>query len=249
MKKILALAFLLIGSTALSTMAATANPTKANGDFISGSGIPSDQFTVGVAANGESVQLKARSADTGSPISLAGNVYTVLAGNSVDFPGTPAWRFDYQFSPGTLPPVTPDQYILTLNVDFDPGVGTTDFATISLPIGDGDTSPLNSWDDGDGFFTNPGSNAWSDNATPYVVSNSWHNGFAFWNTLFGKSYDPNALGEYQIDLSVAYASNPSLPVASSSILVNVVPEPSSMALLGLGLVGLTVAAWRKRRAV
>lgn len=238
-----ALALVCASAMASSSPAANVTPTKSGGDFIAGSGIPADNFTISTALTGESVALKGRLRDTGQPLSQSGNVYYVPAGLSVLSPPNPAWAFDYQFSPGTAGQ-TAESYLLTLQIDFDPGIGTTDYATIPLPVADADADPTNSWDDGDGFFLNPGSGAWSDDVTPFVVSNSGHLGFNFWTLPpFNKSYDPNVTGEYQINLTVADALG---TLASSTIFVNVVPEPATLGLVLMsGLFGAAVYLRRR----
>jgi PEP-CTERM motif len=208
------------------------SPTKANGDFIAGTGIPGNSFTVDTAGTGESVALQARGRDPGNPPVKNVNTYLVQGGYATN--GTsPWWNFDYQFSPG-LTGGAQSEYELTLKVDFDPGVGTTNFVTLTMPVA-GNGSLIN----------NPGT--WS-NATPYAVADSLNLGFAFWGTLGAPPFDPNVPGEYEIDLS---ATRNGLPLNATSILVNVapVPEPSSMALAGLAIPALAGwRRWRRRKA-
>ncbi len=208
-------------------------PTKSNGDFIAGSGIPSSGFAVDTAVTGESIGLKARGRDTGFPLSQSGNTYVLQPGLALNGV-SPWWNFDFQFSPGlTGAPAT--DYILTLEVDFDPSAGT-DFTTIS--------ATADTWG---GFTTNPGGGAWSD-ATPYVMAESWNLGFGFWQLLGAPPFDPNANGQYTINFS---ASQNNQVVASTSIIAQVgnvapIPEPSCMALLAI-MGGVCFGAWRRKR--
>ncbi|HEY1376773.1 MAG TPA: hypothetical protein VGF55_08255, partial [Gemmataceae bacterium] len=212
----LALAALLIAGQGYADVI---SPTKANGDFIAGSGIPATGFTIDTAATGESVGLQARGRDAGNPPAKVGNQYFVQAGYAAN--GTsPWWNFDYQFGPG-LTGGAQSEYQLTLSVDFDPGVGTTSFVTLNQPVaGNGS------------LLTNPGT--WS-NATPYAVADSLNLGFAFWNSLGATPpYDPNTPGEYELDLSV---TRNGVQIATTTAFVEVtpVPEPSTLALLGLAV--------------
>lgn len=217
-----------------SLQADVVGPSKSNGDFIPGTGIPGDNFVSDTAGTGEQVFLKARSRDTGQALSQVGNRYYVEAGLASNN-SSPWWSFDFQFSPGETGQ-NPEDYTLDLWVDFDPGVGATDFVMLSAPVGDADADPSNSWDDGDGWHLNPGGAAWSTDNVPWVAANSWHLGFGFW----GKSYDPNATGEYELRLTVSDAGG---VVASTTAFANVVPEPSSFAFL----CALTLMVGRRRR--
>ncbi len=240
----LSLATLAICALASSAaLADTVSPTKANGDFINGSGIPADNFTIAGSATDGTVALKARNRDTGEPLSQSGNVYTVSPGMSVDSPTNPNLTFDFQFTPGTTPL---NNYGLKLEVDFDPSAGT-DFATVDMNVLGG----AGTWQATDGYKANPGSNAWSNNTTPYVYSQSWNLGFSFWNTVYGKSYNPNAAGTYDIRLT-AYDPTNSRTVATTSIQAVVAPVPVPAAawtgLSVLGALGLFAKVRSRRRS-
>jgi hypothetical protein len=219
-------------------------------EFIAGSGIPINGFAqdnvpsplpVIPEANTISVALKPRDRDTGQANSISGNRYVVDAGFSSTNPAVTNLAIDFQFDPG-VDGVT--NYVLRQSVDFDPAVGATDFAVIQLPIFDGNTSPLDSWDDTDGYFTtNTGGGAWNDPTVPYVISNTTRQDFAFWNTLFGKTYNPNAPGEYEYRLEVLDPSGMTV-LADITAFAQIVPEPASFALLGVA--GIASLAVRRR---
>ena len=230
---------LLISSQASAALQSV-TPTKSNGDFLPGTEIPGDNFTV-ASGGGVTIALKARGRDSGQPLSISGNTYNVspgLAANNVN----PWWNFDFQFTPGDNAPAA-NQITLTLQVDFNPALGIEDFRTYSgLTSGPQWLGSL---------LTNPQNNTWSENDTDYVIADSWRYDFAFWSNLSPGTptgYDPFATGEYKIVLT-ATADNAVL--ASSEILVNVgpVPEPGSIILmLGLAACGIP-AALRRRRPV
>jgi hypothetical protein len=60
----------------------------------------------------------------------------------------------------------------------------------------------------------------------------------------GVVFDPNAAGEYTFALRVSAIGAGLL--GESAIRVNVVPEPATLAIMGLGLVGIGIARRRKR---
>ena len=233
---------LLACLVAQAGFADTISPSKANGDFLSGTGIPNGDFTVSTAATGESVALRVRSRDTGLPLAEVGNKYYVLPGFSTLSPTQPWWEFDYQFSPGAGKAVTTDtSYILSLKVDFDPTVGTTHFATVPPTAAGSDPDLL----------INPMDGSWNTNSVTYVNANSLNLGFAFWNTL-GESpdtYNPSTPGEYEIDFSVSDLAGDVLASTQVFAEVGSVPAPPSIVLLGSGLIcgGFTQVVRRFRR--
>jgi hypothetical protein len=258
MKTILTLAL----ASALLTMANAAHAViayntnvdvynTAGPEFIAGSGIPINGFAqdtvpspllVFPVPNTISAALKARDRDTGQPNSVSGNRYIVDAGYSSTNPGVTNLAIDFQFDPG-IDGIS--NYILQLFIDFEPGFNSSNLAGLSSQIFDADASPANSWDDTDGFFTtNGGGGPWNDQTVPYVVSNTTRMDFAFWNTVFGKTYDPNVPGEYEIILEVVDPTG-SILLAQTRIFAQVVPEPATFALMGVA--GVAAIAVRRRR--
>jgi hypothetical protein len=212
----------------------TVSPTKANGDFIAGTGIKSNNFTIDTAPFGESVALKARDRSTGDPLAQVGNVYTVSPGNNPA--NRTAWNFDFQFSPGDSVPRLPSDYTYTLLVDTNPLPGVATFTTITVPPSNATpAAPA-----GDSFFANPGGGAWSSNTTPFVIANSENYAFGF---LAGSGFTNPEGGEYQIDFIARDAVTGGV-VASTTIFATVAPEPGSLSLLGLAASALLA---RRRR--
>src|SRR5690606_30022374 len=138
--------------------------------------------------------------------------------------------------------LNPSQYVLGLFVDFDPSPATN-FVSMIMPVGN---VPVDSWEDTDGFFTNPGPGGWSNDNIPYVVSNSLNLGFAFWQSQFGAPpFNPNARGIYEISLVLLNGAD---TLARTTIFVNVVPEPGSMAMLfGAAVCGVPMLRRRFRK--
>ncbi len=210
--------------------------TKSNGTFLAGTGIPTGYFTIDNGANGSSTNIQVRSRDTGVPLSQVGNQYYVqtgLAGNNV----SPWWQFDFQFDIGGLP-LPASSVILRLRVDFDPTAAIS-FTDVLLPA--------DAW--GTAFRTNPANGTWSDNTTPWAVSESWNMGFAFWQGLGAPAFDPNATGQYAIQFG-AYANEQT--IAETTVFANVmaVPVPAGLVQAGIGmsLVGaIWLAQYRRRQ--
>lgn len=197
-------------------------PTKANGTFISGAGIPANDFTADTDAVG--VYLKPRARQNGQPLLLDGDTYIVRAGQA---PSSTAswWSFDFQFTPRPGDTVGGQNYNLTLEFDTDPSPATN-FVTISQPIFDADADPSNSWDENDGFFVNPGPGAWSDDSIAYVFSQSWRPDFGF---LAGSILPP---GDYQLRFSAApVGGNTDAMTVSTTVNVRVVPTGTASVTL------------------
>ena len=165
-------------------------------------------------------------------------------------PSTATWNFEWSINSDVDGSGTPlDQLTYQLSIDFDPGAGTN-FLSFD-PINDinGGTGTVQ-WDHaiGTNATGNGGGTSIPNNtsdaagyataiATNNVAQNSWNMEF-FDSATF--PFDGAAVGIYTFTLS---ASDNSGVVASTSIDVEVVPEPTSLALLAIG--GLTVL--RRRR--
>lgn len=208
----------MIAGCAIASSAAAqlidVEPSKANGTFIAGSGIPGDNFMGDVGDIG--VYIKARARSNGEPIAVHGNTYIVLDGPAPSS-ASPWWSFDFQFSPDLADTIGGQNYNLSLQLDLD-GSFSTSYAAVSMPMFDSDASPLNSWDDNDGYFVNPGGGAWSEDTTAYVHSQSWHAGFSFLNGSILPA------GDYDLRFSAMPTDG---PIADRSVarhaLVRVIP--------------------------
>ena len=263
---------LTVAVLAMSALAANAADASVTGNVITGTGIANGGFTVGTGNNIE-IGLRARER-YGSPVGLnfqpTNNTYSNNDGTYNHAPGgftstasplgtaggtRASWNFDWSINTNQIPSAigaattNVSAYTYRLSMDFDPGVGTN-FQTFDL---------INAA----AFFDHSfGNNATAQsagveaaNAAGYdnlknnnnLVQNSWNYDF-FDSVTF--PFDPNAQGTYTIKLE-AFGTATGIALASSTINVNVgaaaVPEPGSMALVGLALAGLAVM--RRRRKV
>jgi hypothetical protein len=228
----LACAFALCLSPASADLV---TPSKSNGDFIPGSGIPGNNF-YGEYDKGASLFFKARGRLTGQPLAQNGNRFTVqygYAGNTTN----PWWNFDFQFDPGANAG-NPNSYTFTIQIDTNPAVGIANFVTLTNSVGDANSNPADSWDDTDSFFTNPGGGAWTS-STPWIVANSWRMNFGF----ISPTFDPYAAGEYEFRMS----ANQGRELVNLVGFVQVVPVPSGIVLAGMGVAIAGLYAWRRKK--
>jgi hypothetical protein len=218
---------LFITHAATATLITQVDPSKANGTFIPGSGIPG-QFAVN-SANGAQVAIAAHDRNSVTAVPNNGvDTFIVPAGNDPFNAARTAWNLDFQFTPAAGK--VQSDYTYQLQADIDPGLATTNFVT------------LNPIDFGDSVVTNPGGGAWSNNTTPFVIANSENYKFA---TFAGSGFTNPELGRYEIRATLFNASDNSVADTATAF-VQVVPEPASLGVLG-GIVALGMLRRRNRR--
>jgi hypothetical protein len=183
--------------------------------------------------------------------------YSFNAGTPIGAPaGNGEWAFEWSINTD-YDEDNPSGYLLDslvyqIRIDYDPGIGTN-YQTFDL-INDGSywdhSIGDNSTGNGAGIEAITEAEYATYISTYNVAQNSWR------MTFFDDAthvFDPDVDGTYDFELIAYDPDDLDNPLASTSMQIIVgagapVPEPASIALLGIGIAGLAGARLRKRRS-